>query len=90
MREIWLTEGLHVGRAVTALPCQNWLGVVFLHVFGMVSIPNGVRPPPININGHGRLKGDHNRIYHLHFYLFTFLSLYFSNPMFCSSTTSVA
>jgi hypothetical protein len=44
----------------------------------------------IDVKGHGRLKGDHNRIYQLHFYLFTFLSLYFSDLMFCSSTTSVA
>jgi hypothetical protein len=73
MREIRLPEGLHVGHAVRPpYPAKYELGVVFLHAFVRVSTPNVARPPlTINMKGHGRLKGDHNRIYQT--YLLSYL-----------------
>jgi hypothetical protein len=102
MREIRLPEGLHVGHAVRPppwpvrlpYPAKYELGVVFWHAFVRVSTPNVARPPlTINMKGHGRLKGDHNRIYQtylLSYLLFRSSLPYFSNPMCCSSTTSAA
>jgi hypothetical protein len=101
MREIRLPEGLHVGHAVRPPPgpirppylAKYELGVVFWHVFVRVSTPKGVRPPlPINIKGHGRLKGisaiESIKLIFYRIYLSVPLYPTFSNPMCCSSTTS--
>jgi hypothetical protein len=72
------------GPVRSPYPAKNVSGVVFWHAFVRVSTPNGARPPlPINIKGHGRLKGYHNRIYQT--YLLSYLHFrsslpYFSNP----------
>jgi hypothetical protein len=88
MREIWISEGLHVGHAVRPpYPTKYELGVVFWYAFVRVSTPNGARPPlPINIKGNGRLKGYHNRIYPCRIYPFPLLF----QPHVYSSTTSAA